>query len=188
MAGIKHGDASEGFSDDEEKAILECADTMTVWIRGRGSAALFMGHLMRTLMYPGVHITNFAGRKEGQRHVWDQDGKMKLDADGKPKVVLMKEIESLSSKNITESMVDGKPVKMIVIRRVKKRTKNITHIPLSSRLMPWLPEFLDQRRPGSRARYNQLLEQLGKDSGREGNADPSESASAAASLYGGPES
>lgn len=147
MAGVKHGDSSEGFNDDEIAAILEVADGMTVWIRGVGDDDKFMGRLVRALMYTGVHITNFCGRKERE----GDDGAVEFSTRG---------IAALSSKSITETTVHGKEIKMLVYRRVKKKKDNVTHVPISVHLMPWLPDFLDQRKPKTRQRYAQLFVKL----------------------------
>jgi hypothetical protein len=152
MAGFRHGDSSEGFSNDVVKALIDTADNTTVWILGVGDDPKFMGRLIRTMLYTAVHVSNFCGRKEQERWGW-KDG-------AHDKRIRMPAVEALSSRNITETTEEGKVVRMLVYRRVKKRTSNVTHVPIAACLWPWLPAFLDQPKPHSRARYNQLLHDL----------------------------
>jgi hypothetical protein len=148
MAGVKHGDASEGFSNEELRIILEEADGMSVWLKGRGDDPNFMGRLVRFILYTGVHVSVLSGAHSHKSNAKDSDEW--IPARG-----------WLTSKCLSERIApSGEKRMFIVYRRPKKRTDNITHVPVSKEIAPWVAEFLDQKRPHSRVRYNQLLLEL----------------------------
>src|SRR5208282_3534935 len=152
---VPHGDASEGFSDEEVTAILDSAERTTAWLVGRGDDPEFMGRLLRVPLYTGVHISNLCGRRAQERGRW-KDGV-------RVATVKAARIAPLSSDDIIETTKDGKVIRLLVFRRVKKKRDNVTHVPISRHLWPWLPEFLDQKKPHTRARYHQMLHALERD-------------------------
>jgi integrase len=152
---VPHADASEGFSDEEVAAILDSADCKTAWLVGRGDDPEFTGRLLRVLLYTGIHISNLCGRRPQLRGKWE-DGR-------RVGTVQAKRVAALTSGNITETIIGGQVVRLLAFRRVKKDEDNVTHVPISRHLWPWLPEFLDQPKPKTRARYAQMIAALEED-------------------------
>ncbi len=149
MAGIRHGASSETFNPEELKVILAAADQMVVRVRGVGDDPLFMGRLLRTLLYTGIHISNFSGCRPRKGHSRKAGDYMRSAI---PKITSACLQERTSS--------TGAPQMYLVYRRVKKKRDNVVQVPISQNLMPWLPAFLDQRKPTDPSRYNQLMKDL----------------------------
>ncbi len=115
---------------------------MTVWIKGRGDDPLFMGRLVRFLMHTGIHISCLAPKGNTR-------------ASNKK---VTSPMEPLTSNNLEETVrADGKRTLYLVYRRPKKLKDNQVKMPLSMSLQSWVADWLDQKRPMSRSRYNQLL-------------------------------
>ena len=132
MAGSRSPDASETFSPEEEAIILETARRMVVRIDPAGQGG-----------FNAVEVPDFMEKLL----IFLLDTGAHISVLG-----------GLRSSNLHERTREGVTVRYLTWKRPKNR-KTID-CPVSTRLDPWIAEWLDAPRPRSRSRYNQLLKDL----------------------------
>lgn len=70
-------------------------------------------------------------------------------------------LPKLKASNIEETVEEGGTRRLfLTYRRPKKKKDNVVKMPVSRRLLPWVYDFLNQEKPKSRVRYNQILMNL----------------------------
>ncbi len=137
---MRDPEGSEAFSPAQLDRVTAAADGISVRLQtGQGLVEdpLFAGRLLRTLVWTGMHVSVLSG---GWRV---EEGE---DAEYHPPIR-------------SDSIRDG----MLYWRRPK--TGRPIPMPISRQIAPWLGEFLDQPKPTSRQRYNQILERVGRKAG-----------------------
>jgi len=136
---MRDPESSDSFSLAQLETVNRTADGWTVKLQAGGGwidDSLFMGRLTRTLAYTGMHISVLSGG-------WRRQGE-----------------ERTYSPPLDSSAIRGD----FLYWRRPKNEKPIA-MPIKAEIAPWLPAFLDQVRPKTSRRYQQLLEELEKKTG-----------------------
>ncbi|MDE1822248.1 MAG: hypothetical protein KGJ23_15800 [Euryarchaeota archaeon] len=133
-------EASEPLTTDELQAVLAAADSLVARIRsGRETGS------------PVVRDPHFLGRVV---RVMAYTG---CHASVLPE---------LTSKRLRLTRRGGRDLLFLTWRR--RKTRRAIRLPVSTKLLPWLPGFLDQVKPRHRSRYNQLLSLVEEETARRG--------------------
>ncbi len=135
---MRDPEASDSFTLAQLDQVFQVADQTRITIQsidGWKNDPLFLGRLTRTLAYTGMHISVLSGS---------------FRAKTVRRVRRVEWVGPIRSDAIREGFLFW------------RRPKNEKPIPLPIKrdIAPWLGEFLDQEKPRSTRRYEQILEDL----------------------------
>ena len=143
---MRDPEASDSFTIAQLDKILASADATTTKLQRGGyweDDPKFLGRLTRTLAYTGMHISVLSG------------GFRQHTFRGDPEIPESREVAHDYSAPIDSSAVRGD----FLYWRRPKNEKPIA-MPIKPEIQPWLGTFLDQPRPRSTRRYEQILDTL----------------------------